>query len=231
MGLFLSLSGVIGKSKDDVEKSIGNYLQTVQGGIEKANVENDDNNFCAIAESDGGTTIMYPSYFLEWDECSKFMSRDMNAPVFSCHIHDGDFWMYILFFNGEIKDQFMPIPDYFDEHISSDELDSWKGDAAVLARYVPNLKQESVEKYLVRWDLDEEEQKAYKDDEFTNCDWQLVDFMKKLGLTYPIDDKGNVKGTTYKLWTKNLPLKSQAHPSLTNPKLNVKAEKPWWKFW
>jgi hypothetical protein len=231
MGLFLSLSGIIGKSATDVEKSLENYLKTIQGGIEKANIDSDDNNFCAIGETEGNTTVMYPPHFLEWDECSKFLSKDMNTPVFSCHIHDGDFWMYILFSNGEIKDQFMPIPDYFDD-VSTEEIDSWKGDAVTLTLYVPNLKPESIEKYLIRWDLDEEGKKAYEEDKSTNCDWQLVDFMDKLGLPYLIDDKGNVSGTTYKLWTKQLPIKSQTAPSVASgQKLNVKAEKPWWKFW
>jgi hypothetical protein len=33
-----------------------------------------------------------------------------------------------------------------------------------------------IKKYLVTWDLDKDEEKAYPDDEFTNCDWQLIDF-------------------------------------------------------
>jgi hypothetical protein len=43
--------------------------------------------------------------------------------------------------------------------------------------------------------------KAYPTDEFAQEDWQLLDFMKKLKLPYPIDDDGNPKGQVYKLWT------------------------------
>ena len=54
-------------------------------------------------------------------------------------------------------------------------------------------------KYLVRWDLDAETPgKAYPDDQFryNNC-FQISDFMKRLGLVYPIDDRGGVFGDTY----------------------------------
>jgi len=52
----------------------------------------------------------------------------------------------------------------------------------------------------VRWDLDEPEPlKAYPDDEFSaGEDWQLVDFMRKLGLVYPVSDDGELSGITYR---------------------------------
>jgi len=60
---------------------------------------------------------------LEWDESSAFLSRELQAPVFSFHIHDGDLWMYILHVNGLAVDQFNPVPDYWDDQISSEEID------------------------------------------------------------------------------------------------------------
>ena len=87
---------------------------------------------------------------------------------------------------------------------------------------------------MVRWNLDAEEVgKAYADDEFTNEDWQLLDFMKKLGLPYPLDDDGNPKGQVYKLWTKELRLKSKTNiSSLKQIERDVQIiTKPWWKFW
>jgi hypothetical protein len=47
----------------------------------------------------------------------------------------------------------------------------------------------------MRWAIkNEDNDKAYQDDEFTNEDWQLTDFMKKVGLLYPIDNEGNPMG-------------------------------------
>ena len=104
-----------------------------------------------------------------------------------------------MYVSGQITDRFCPIPDYWNENISQDEIESWAGNAEILAKYVPSLKIENIEKYLVRWDLDKEEQKAYPDDEFTNCDWQLVDFLRKLNLPYPIDNEGHASGKIFKM--------------------------------
>ncbi|WP_158826731.1 hypothetical protein [Mucilaginibacter lacusdianchii] len=135
-----------------------------------------------------------------------------------------------MFVSGEIKDQFCPIPDYWDDRVSQKEIERWKGNADTLVNYVPSVKKEAIENYLVRWDLDKEE-KAYDDDEFTNCDWQLVDFMRKLSLPYPIDENENVKGQTYKLWTKDIPLVPEKTPLANSGKTTEQIKKPWWKMW
>ena len=97
-----------------------------------------------------------------------------------------------------------------------------------------NFKKQDFENYLVRWDLDAEEQiKAYPDDEFGQEDWQLLDFMKKLGFPYPIDYEWRPIGDTYRFWTKELPLKSES-TNVTNGKSQPgirDLKKPWWKFW
>jgi hypothetical protein len=44
----------------------------------------------------------------------------------------------------------------------------------------------------------ESQEKAYPEDEFKNgCDWQMCDFIKKLGLIYPMDNEGKILGKTY----------------------------------
>jgi hypothetical protein len=234
MGMFLSLTSVIGKTQNEVVNSLTNYARSVGGGLEKESLPIDNDNCCVIEEAYGNTTIFNPYAYLEWDKSSEFISKDLNAPVFSFHIHDGDLWMYVLFVSGHTVDQFNPIPDYWNENTSDDEIESWKGNAATVVKYLRNIKQEDIEKYLVRWDLDaEENEKAYPNDEFTTEDWQLLDFMKKIKLPYPLDDNGNPKGQVYKLWTKELKIKPQSsNASATIPVITVKnIKKPWWKFW
>ena len=232
MGLFLSLSGIINKSEQEVAYALEKYLKVLDGGLEPANIDNSHKNFCVIMEDGKNTTIFYPEYFLEWEQCSNFLSKELKAPVFSLHIYDGDFWTYTLFFDGEIKDKFMPIPDYF-EDVSQEEIDNWKGSSQIIANYIPGLVQEDIEKYLICWDPDKEETKAYEDDEFTNCEWQLVDFMKKLKLPYPIDNNGNSLGKIYKFWSKDIPLTEiPIGPFIVNAQAMLPTNnKPWWKFW
>lgn len=231
MGMFASLSGIIGKSQAEIVNSLRNYAQSVGGGLVEESLDIEHDNFCSVESSNGNTTIHYPHGFLEWDECSAFLSKELNTPVFSFHIHDGDLWMYILYVNGEDADQFNPIPDYWDENISEEEMDSWKGDATTLAQYIPGLDIKKIERYLVRWDIDGEPEKAYEDDEFPNEDWQLVDFMKKIGLKYPREDHHHPSGQSYKLWTRQLRLQPENTNKISAPPEKKAAPKPWWKFW
>jgi len=192
----------------------------------------DNDNCCVIEEANGNTTIFNPYAYLEWDKSSEFISRDLNAPVFSFHIHDGDLWMYTFFVNGIIVDQFNPIPDYWDDNISAEEMENWSGNAARIVEYLSNVNTADIEKYLVRWDLDSEEsEKAYSQDDFENEDWQLLDFMKKLKVPYPLDDNGIPKGEIYKLWTNELKIRNQpARQNQQADSFNIE-KKPWWKLW
>ncbi len=142
--------------------------------------------------------------------------------------------MYVFFVNGETIDQFNPLPDYWQESVSEEEVESWKGNAGLIVKYLSDINQADFEKYLVRWDLDKEEpSKAYPDDEFTDEDWQLLDFMKKLKLPYPLNDDGTPNGQVYKLWTKDLKIKPESINSRTESFIRTldNPKKPWWKIW
>jgi hypothetical protein len=228
MGMFLSLSGVIGRTQEQVSNSLANYAKSVNGGLLRAELTTSNKNCCVIKDSNNNTTIFYPYGYLEWDSSSEFISRELMAPVFSFHIHDGDLWMYILYVNGQIVDQFNPIPDYWDDNMTESEIENWKGNASVVAEHI-GLDPNRISKYLSRWDLEaEENQKAYNEDEFVNEDWQLLDFLRKCGLAYPLDVDGNANGQVYKLWTKELSL---SVPSNKNSEDMMNKSKPWWKFW
>lgn len=229
MGMFLSLSGVIGRSENQVADALKKYAVSVDGSLEKLKLHAGKENCCVLSELNGNTSIAYPNDYLEWDDSSAFISRELQAPVFSFHIHDGDLWMYVLYADGLAVDRFNPIPDYWEE-IGEEEKTSWKGEAGTIIKYVNQVKKEDIEKYLTFWNTDpEEQQKAYPDDKYGNEDWQLLDFMRKLGLPYPFDDDVEPAGTTYQLWTKTLPL--QQHSAEDTLNSDGQTKKPWWKFW
>lgn len=229
MGLFLAITSVIGKTQNEVVNSLANYASSVKGGLQPAdNIDSETPNACFVEEQNNNTSIYYPNGYLEWDESAKFISKEINTTVFSFHIHDGDLWMYILYKNGEIIDQFNPIPDYWDENLSEEEIEGWKGNALAIAKAIPSIQPADIGNYLVRWNLEEEETaKAYSSDEFTREDWQLIDFMRKLNLPIPLDGYGDPKGQTYKLWTNQLKLTNRQPGSV----VVVRGKKPWWKFW
>jgi hypothetical protein len=208
MGIFLSLSGVIDRSPQEVEASVKKYAESVKGGFERANVADDDPNLAVLGRHASNVTLIYPNEFEELEAASAFLSQDLGTPVFALHIHDEDLWLFQLFQNGERVTGFNPLPDYWDEDIPETEFQYWQGDAHVVSGLVPGVTPESIEKYFIRWNWEDEgEVKAYPGDEFGYGDcWQLVDFMEKVGLQYPIDAEGNIQGRKYKLWTSSLPL-------------------------
>jgi hypothetical protein len=199
MGEFLAMSGVGGASRQDVIRCLEEFANS-RGGLMLPSPAGQPYDHLIVAGEEGGpVTVMYPSEFFGWDDASSYLSESLHAPVLSLHIHGGDLWMYVLFNNGEEIDHFNPIPDYWSEHLCPEERSLWMGDAGVVAGNWQSVDASSIEKYLVTWDLDDDEPgKAYEDDEFPINDcWQLTDFMKKLGLVYPIDHQGRALGETY----------------------------------
>lgn len=127
MSTFLSLSSVVGKTKSEVVNSLKLYADAAGGAFEREERSDSNVRNCAIVEeANGNTSVFYPDDYLEWDATSAFISMDLNAKVFSFHIHDGDLWMYVFYDNGQVIDQFNPVPDYWDGDIPAEEIDSWK---------------------------------------------------------------------------------------------------------
>lgn len=187
MGLFLALSGIIGQTQESTVAALRKYATECGSKLEPADYEADNGGLCVVAEENGNTTVLFLDGYAEMDKASKFLSQELSAAVFALHIHDGDFWLYTLYYEGHLVDQFNPIPDYWDDDISDEELAEWQGDAAAIAKYVPAVQVKDIDRYLVRWDLEAlRPPKAYSTDEFAQEDWQLLDFMKRMGLPYPI---------------------------------------------
>lgn len=204
MGMFLMMSGIAQAGRSQVETALRDLTAQRSGTLTPlADSENvDENELLLIAESEqGNATVLYPASFLDWDGASEHLSKFLNKSVFSLHVHDSDLWMYLFFVNGQEIDRFNPIPDYWEE-LPDDELHSWAGDATVVCQHWPPVSEAQISNYLVRWengDDEEDRPKAYPEDEYgAGEDWQIVDFMAKVGLVYPIDEQGNEVGVKYR---------------------------------
>jgi hypothetical protein len=201
MGLFLSMSGVARASWSDVEDALSAYARERGGLFQAAEGPFESPNVLAITEGKAQRlTVLYPWEFVDWDDASAFLSRTLGSPIFSLHIHDEDLWMYVLYSCGEEVDRFNPIPDYWSDEMSEEEYAWWLGDASEIARVWPSVEEEEIRNYLVRWNLDDEEPgKAYPDDRhhYLDC-FQVTDFMRRLGLVYPLDQRGKAIGRTYR---------------------------------
>lgn len=201
MGLFLSMSGVATNDRPAIEDALRSYAEPHDGHLQTLDCPAEYSDVLVMLESPSGrTTIAYPGEFFDWDDASRHLSQCLQGPVFSFHIHDGDLWMYVLYENGHEVDAFNPVPDYWNQNLSEREFRHWSGDAARVAATWPDVAVVSIENYLVRWNLmDYHPRKAYPDDRstFNDC-WQLLDFMRRLGLDYPFADGGEPHGDLYR---------------------------------
>jgi hypothetical protein len=180
MGEFLAISGVSKASRRDVLQSLEEFALAHRGTLVPEPGGRPFDHLILAGEDFGPITVMYPGNFFGWDKASKHLSKSLGVPVVSLHIHDGDLWMYVLYRDGEGIDQYNPIPDYWSDSLSPEERFSWAGDASVVADNWEGVDVSSIDRYLVTWDLDDDEPgKAYEEDE------------------YPVDDQGQATGETY----------------------------------
>jgi hypothetical protein len=200
MGLFLALSGVIGVNEIDVVTALSGYAKAKHGIFRPEPRTHEDDDTLVVYSAHGNTSLLFPQNSTDWWDVSQALSLLLKRSVLSLHIHDGDFWMYILYRNGVQIDGFNPIPDYWIEDISNEERESYKGNAAVVCKCIPGIQPGAIEKYFVTWNVDsDEELKAYPEDKYPcGTDWQMLDFMEKLSLPYPLDSNGRNLGSTYK---------------------------------
>jgi hypothetical protein len=199
VGLFLAMSGVAGASREAVEAALGEYASSKNGHLRRTSVAADAPGTLLILDGEfDRLTVVYPGTFFEWDEASAHLSETLGVPVFSLHIHDEDLWMYVLYANGKEADWFNPIPDYWSNSLEGQERAQWAGNAEIVAKYWPGVSSFQIVAYLKEWDLDADHPgKAYSDDKYDFDCWQIADFMKRLGLAFPIDDQGHWSGQTY----------------------------------
>ncbi len=242
MGLFLAMSGVRSADIARIRQALESFAEAKGGLFEMRSGSTDDDGIGAIRSNARTTTLLYPQDFYSWDEYSAHLSRALQTPVFSFHIHDGDFWMFIAYRDGQEVARFNPIPEYW-KPLDIAEMERWSGDAEAVTALIPGLSAANIQNYFIRWTEDESwaGRKAYPDDKFEyGEDWQLTDFMRRLGFEYPLDDSGNAKGDTFYLTEKrhrsqsngppSAPTDSHANPPSRHSSPDPKA-KPWWKFW
>jgi hypothetical protein len=201
MGLFLAMSGVVGAKAKDVESALLAFVHTRNGSLRQVARSTEEANTLVLSGDDAGCSVLYPRRFLvsQMGEASQYLSAQLNAPVFAFHIHDGDLWMFVLFDKGKQVAQFNPVPEYWDDNISDQKRAYWSGDAVRIASSIPGLAPDAISPYLRHWDLDDKDRgKAFPDDQFHFHDcWQMRDFIRRIGLRFPLDDAGQALGVTY----------------------------------
>ncbi len=138
------------------------------------------------ASVDGRTCLVFPPGVTDIEGFSRDLSKAVRGPVLWCHIHDGDFWTYVLFDSGNEVDRFVPLPRYWGPQ-SREDLAKVKGNALQFAGHWPDVSAGRIKPYLRFWDqMRSNGRKAHPDDGFGYGDCrQLVDFLRALKLWIP----------------------------------------------
>lgn len=179
MGMFLSVLIVQNQKAEDVKKS----LKALGNSNPRWNLVPEE---CQYQECDGGVKVLLSDMCAGYEEIPQKLSKELLSPVMLCYIYDGDYWGYDFYDKGIELDTFNPMPDYFEE-VSEEEKQRLSGNSKVISRYF-NVEEAKIKNYLQTWTdyiLDNEEKRAYADDEFCiGEDWQMADFMRAVGYPY-----------------------------------------------
>ena len=192
MGLFLQVA-IIPECKEDKArmfvKTVAEKYQRILSESNVTDIKYDIVNLCpdecVYKESANGVSVLINNRCIGYGDLAGSISEECGKAVLVLYIYDGDYWAYELYDNGEEIDQFDPIPDYFGE-VSEEAIQKFKGNADIIAKYF-SIDRADIEKYLIFWS-DTSDEKAYEDDEFEYSDWQMADFMRKLGYPYEFEE-------------------------------------------
>ena len=193
MGLFLQTAIIPDCRETDVRNAVAavaeRYSQELEGphvGESKYDIIDLIPKECKYQSTQSGISILFNEDCIGYDSLAGALSEELSKAVLLLYIYDGDYWGYFLYDKGLEIDQFVPMPDYFEE-ATEEKLQQVKGNADMIAKYF-HVDKASIEKYIVFWTnsmMKNYSVKAYEDDEFGQCeDWQMVDFMRKLGYPY-----------------------------------------------
>lgn len=140
-----------------------------------------------FAPKNGWIVIDWPTYFGQDIPIIQSLSLKHQFLASNVSVHDGDFWWHSLVRNGELLDQYMSYPNYFDDTTSIPQwqMNEFKASGVVVAENT-GIDIREIEGYFEPITDDEERDKVHPDDQCTLEDcWVFTDFWRKLGIEYP----------------------------------------------
>lgn len=138
---------------------------------------------------DGWQSLLLHLNSLLGDPLAKYLSTQVIVPVIVFHEYDQAAWGFSVFEQGERIGLFWNAPEIMEKLPESCEIS-----ADFLAGKF-GVKVSAITPYLQHVHTIEVDKKAFTEDEFTLYDhWVRVDFMRRLGIHYPIPGS---KGSRY----------------------------------
>jgi hypothetical protein len=157
-------------------------------------LETPEGDFVELYENPSGHYLIMPGQMLHDAEgVARNLSLSLSASCILLHFSDDVAWSYDLFQAGHVLDSYNSRPNQFVK-ATEDQIVRLMGRPEVICSNWPDVMPEDISLYLSNKELlaDGSESKAYGSDRSPEWDaWQLCDFMRKLGLEYPVDENGD----------------------------------------
>jgi len=201
MGAFIAMSGIVGKSPNDVLKVLNAYFKDQYQELKETALTTEIYNLFLLNGEKNNSVVLYPDGFFELEEIAIYLERELKVPIFNFSIYESDLWMYEMYYDGKIIDKFNPMAEYVEDS-DENETQAYKGNPEIVCKYLKGIELNDIKEYYKFWteELINNKEKAYPTDEFSyGMDWQIIDFMKKLNLKYPITDEEETIGRAFKL--------------------------------
>lgn len=198
MGTFISMSGIINKSQEEVLQALSSYFKYQHKKLKLTALNTEIYKLFLLYENENNSIILYPKNFSEYNEIALYLADVFSSPIINFNIYNDNLWTYEVYFNGQIIDYFNPIAQRTDN--KSDKV--YVGNPKIVCNFCHKVELNDIKEYYRLWtnELIINKQKAYSDDEFAYGEnWQVVDFMRKLNLKYPITDEEETIGSAFKL--------------------------------
>ena len=157
-----------------------------------------------VGPGNGWVSLVCPEPF---ESLALDLSRLLGCYAFLFHLHDGDTWLYWFYHAGHELDRFDSLPGFW-EDVTADELNATQGNARLLGQSL-GVDPHVIAPYLARTpvDLDDKPEdydvvdramelldtdaRVYPDDRFDVWDARVMyDFMRRLGITPPLEANG-----------------------------------------
>jgi hypothetical protein len=182
MGAFFSVIGIKQTPVDEVLSAFGKWAYAEGTGVE-------------LYQCPSGHVIgLFEAIPDDASGLAQGLAQALSTPVILFYYMDDVDWGFELYANGSLADKYTTRPGNW--HSDVDPL-SLAGNAAKVCEIWGGVLPQRIERYLTnKENLSEAEREAlaYPDDEAEQWDaWQMCDFMKCLGLDYPIDEDGELR--------------------------------------
>jgi hypothetical protein len=124
----------------------------------------------------GWTTVVWPTYFLHYDEIAGYLSARLRAVVPSVSVYHSESWQHVVFDNGNLVDAYSTDPSLLATDLDDprEVARRWRGNPDAVARHVGGRSHDVARHYRRN-----RRRRSFDD-------WGFADLWEDVGIFYPV---------------------------------------------